>query len=626
VPLQNFLFNPGINREGTAYTAEGGWFDGNLVRFRKGFPEKIGGWTKDVVTAYEGTGRILHGWVNLAGTKLLGLGTRYKLYIQLGNSFTDITPIRETNTGTATFTCTSGSSEVSVTDASHGAVEGDFVTFTLAVTLGSSNITATVLNQEYQIASITSTNVYTIVAKDTDGNAVTADASVSGGGGGATVAEYQINCGLDVYVSSSGWGAGTWGTSGWGQTTALADYNQLRLWSIDNFGEDLVACPRSGGVYYWDNTNFTTRAKAFSDLTNSNLAPTKGLQVIVSDIDRHVLVLGADPISGTSRTGASDPLLIAWCDQENILEWEPTPTNTAGSMRCSAGSEIIGGLRARQETLIWTDTALYSFQFVGQPYTFGLNLLNEGVSLIGPNAVVNTPSGIFWMDRKGFYSYTGSVEPVSSSVHSYVFDDFNEGQAFQFFAFLNKQFDEVGWFYCSSSSITIDRYVTYNYVEGTWAIGQLARTAWLDEGIESYPRATGKSNSSNYIYQQETGNDDDGSPMDSVYIESGDFDLGEGEEFLFIRRMIPDVKFTGNGGSDQTLNVVLKTRDYPADSLTTDSTTAFTASTTKVDMRARARQAVVRFESDDDGSESVRLGVGFRIGATRLDLQENGRR
>ena len=627
MPLQKFLFNPGINREGTAYTAEGGWFDGNLVRFRKGFPEKIGGWLKEVATTYEGTGRILHGWVNLAGTKLLGLGTRYKLYIQQGTSFNDITPIRATTAaGAVTFAATDGSSTITATNTSHGAAEGDFVTFSAAASLGGL-ITATVLNQEYQIATVPTANTYTFTAKDTSGDEVTANSSDSGNGGSNTVGAYQINCGLDVYVSSSGWGAGTWGSGGWGEAATLSDANQLRLWSIDNFGEDLVACPRSGGLYYWDNTDgVDTRAVAFSSLTNANLAPTKGFQVIVSDVDRHVLVLGSDPISGTSRTGSIDPLLISWCDQENILEWQPRSTNTAGSLRASAGSEIIGGLRARQETLIWTDTALYSLQFIGAPFTFGLNLVNEGVSLVGPNAAINTPSGIYWMDRKGFYNYTGSVAPLPSSVHSYVFDDFNEGQAYQFFAFLNKQFDEVGWFYCSSSSDTIDRYVTYNYVESTWAIGQLARTAWLDEGIESYPRATGKSNSSNYLYKQETGNDDDGSPMDSVYVESGDFDLGEGEEFQFIRRMIPDVKFTGDGGSDQTLNVVLKTRNYPADSLTTDSTTAFTASTTKVDMRARARQAVLRFESDDDAAAGVRLGVGFRIGGTRLALQANGRR
>jgi hypothetical protein len=276
--------------------------------------------------------------------------------------------------------------------------------------------------------------------------------------------------------------------------------------------------------------------------------------------------------------------------------------------------------------LVWTDVALYSLQFVGPPLTFGLNLVNEGVSLIGPNAAVNTPRGVFWMDKKGFYNYNGSVTPLPCSVQSYVFDDINEKQAFQYFAFVNKQFDEVGWFYCSEAATVIDRYVVYNYVEQTWNIGQLSRTAWLDEGIVAFPRAAGKSNSTHFLFQHETGNDDDGSPMTNVFIESADFDIGDGEEFQFIRRMIPDVKFTGDGGSDQAINVVMKTRNFPGQSLTSDQTSSFTATTTKIDMRARGRQASVRFESDDDASTDVTLGVGFRLGGTRLDLQPNGRR
>ena len=629
MPRQKFLFNPGINKEGTDYTAEGGWYDGNLVRFRQGFAEKIGGWTKVIQTSYNGTGRKLLGWVDLAGTKLLGLGTRTKLYIQEGTNYNDITPIRSTTSaGDVTFAATNGSSTLTVTDSAHGASQGDFVTFSGAASLGG-NVTATVLNQEYEIATVPSTSTYTITAKDTSGDEVTANASDSGNGGGSTVGAYQINIGLDVFVDGTGFGAGTWGGGTWGSTSSLSNLNQLRLWSLDSFGEDLIANVRAGGIYYWDTsakTLGTDRAVALADLSGANLAPTKGLQVLVSDVDRHVVVLGADPISGSSRSGSIDPLLIAFSDQENAAEWEPKSTNTAGSLRCSAGSEIIGGLRARQETLVWTDVALYSMQFIGTPLTFGLNLINEGVSLIGPNAAINTPSGVFWMDKKGFYNYTGSVAPVPCSVHSYVFDNLEEGQAYQFFAFLNKQFNEVGWFYCSTDSTTIDKYVAYNYVEQTWNIGELSRTAWLDEGIVAFPRAAGKSSSTPYLYQHETGNDADGSPMDDVYIESADFDIGDGEEFQFIKRMIPDVKFTGSGGSGQQINVVLKERNYPGNSLSTDQTTSFTASTTKIDMRARARQAVVRFESDDDASVGVREGVGFRVGGTRLDIRPNGRR
>ena len=622
--LQKFLFNPGINKEGTDYTAEGGWFDGNLMRFRKGFPEKIGGWEKYLPDSFEGTGRKLHGWVTLDGTRLLALGTRFKLYAQSGDNYVDITPIRKTSTNSITFAATNGSSVITATDSSHGANLNDFVTISGAVSLGGV-VTAAVLNQEYQITSVPTANTYTFTAKDTSGDTVVANSSDSGNGGSGVDGAYQINVGLDVFVDGTGWSVNGWGSGTFGSTSALTANNQLRLWSLDNFGEDLISNVRAGGIFYWDYTNVSNRPVALSDIAGANFAPTVGLQVLVSDIDRHVIVLGADPIEGGSRSEEIDPMLVAFSDQGNPLQWEPLSTNTAGSLRCSAGSQIIGGLRARQETLIWTDVAMYSLQFVGPPLTFGLNLVNEGVSLIGPNAVINTPNGIFWMDKKGFYSYGGAVAPLPCSVDFYVFSDINEQQSFQVFGFLNKQFDEVGWFYCSSSSDVIDRYVTYNYVDQTWSIGQLSRTAWLDEGIEPYPRATGTVSSSNFLYKHETGFDDDGSPMDNVFIESADFDLGEGEDFQFIRGVIPDVKFTGTG-TDQTINMVLKARNYPGDSLTTDQTTPFTSTTTKIDTRARGRQAAIRFESDDDGSDGVREGLGFRIGATRLDLQPNGRR
>ena len=622
--LQKFLFNPGINKEGTDYTAEGGWFDGNLMRFRKGFPEKIGGWEKYLPDSFEGTGRKLHGWVTLDGTRLLALGTRFKLYAQSGDNYVDITPIRKTSTNSITFAATNGSSVITATDSSHGANLNDFVTISGAVSLGGV-VTAAVLNQEYQITSVPTANTYTFTAKDTSGDTVVANSSDSGNGGSGVDGAYQINVGLDVFVDGTGWSVNGWGSGTFGSTSALTANNQLRLWSLDNFGEDLISNVRAGGIFYWDYTNVSNRPVALSAIAGANFAPTVGLQVLVSDIDRHVIVLGADPIEGGSRSEEIDPMLVAFSDQGNPLQWEPLSTNTAGSLRCSAGSQIIGGLRARQETLIWTDVAMYSLQFVGPPLTFGLNLVNEGVSLIGPNAVINTPSGIFWMDKKGFYSYGGAVAPLPCSVDFYVFSDINEQQSFQVFGFLNKQFDEVGWFYCSSSSDVIDRYVTYNYVDQTWSIGQLSRTAWLDEGIEPYPRATGTVSNSNFLYKHETGFDDDGSPMDNVFIESADFDLGEGEDFQFIRRVIPDVKFTGTG-TDQTINMVLKARNYPGDSLTTDQTTPFTSTTTKIDTRARGRQAAIRFESDDDGSDGVREGLGFRIGATRLDLQPNGRR
>ena len=627
--LEKFIFRPGINREGTDYSNDGGWFDANLVRFRKGLPEKIGGWAKATLNTYQSTVRALHAWVDLSLTKYLGLGATWKYYVKEGDNFYDITPLRVTTAaGDVTFAATNGSSTITVTDTSHGAVTNDFVTFSGASTLGG-NVTAAVLNQEYQILLVTGANTYTITAKDTSGTTVTANASDSGNGGSSVVGAYQINVGLDSFVESTGWGAGTWGAGTWGSATAITAANQLRLWSHDNFGEDLVMNVRAGGVYYFDTsaaTLGTTRAIPLTSLAGANLPPTEALQVLVSDIDRHVVCLGADPISGSSRSGSLDPMLVAWSDQENAAVWEPLSTNTAGSFRLSAGSQIVGAVRARQETLIWTDTALYSMTFIGQPFTFSINLVNEGVGLISPNGAINTPKGIFWMDKKGFYTYNGAVTDIPCTVQNYVFSDFNEGQAFQVFGFVNKEFDEVGWFYCSSSSSVIDRYVVFNYEDRVWTIGQLTRSSWLDEGIFDTPMATYTTSNTGYLYNHETGNDDDGSPMDNVFIESSDFALGNGDQFQAISRIIPDVKFTGSGGSGQTINFVLKQRNYPGESLATDSTNTCTATTTKIDTRLRARQAALRIESDDDNSLGARLGVGFRVGATRMDLKVNGRR
>jgi len=631
MPLQKFIFRPGIDREGTDYSNEGGWFDANLVRFRKNLPEKIGGWAKNTLNTFQSTGRALHAWVDLSLTKFLGLGTTWKYYIQQGDVFNDITPIRATTSaGDVTFAkVANGDATITVTDTAHGAVENDFVTFSGAASLGG-NITAAVLNQEYQIATVTSANVYTIEAKDTDGDEVTAAAGDSGNGGSSVVGAYQINVGLDVYVESSGWGAGTWGAGTFGSVSALSDTNNLRLWSHDNFGEDLIMNVRAGGIYYWDtsaDTLGTDRAVALSALSGANLAPTKALVTLVSDIDRHVVCFGADPISGSSRTGSLDPMFIAWSDQENAAEWEPKSTNTAGSFRLSAGSSIIGAIRARQETLVWTDTSMYSMTFVGQPFTFATNLVNEGVGLIGPNAAINTPKGVFWMDKKGFYNYTGQINDVPCSVQNYIFSDLAEGQSFQIFGFLNKEFDEVGWFYCSEGETVIDRYAVFNYDEQVWSIGQLTRTAWIDEGIFANPMGTYSTADVGYLYNHETGNDADGSPMDNVYIQSSDFDIDPaGEEFQQIRRIIPDIRFTGNGGSDQTINIVLKKRNFPGESLSTSSTNTCTATTTQINTRLRARQAALRIESDDDGSSGTRLGVGFRVGAMRMDLRPTGRR
>ena len=624
MPLQKLLFKPGINKEGTAYSNEGGWFNSNLVRFRKGLPEKIGGWVKASPNSFQSSGRALHAWVDLAGTKYLGLGTTWKYYVKEGDIYNDVTPIRATTTDGITFAATDGSATITATDSSHGAVTGDFVTISGAVSLGG-NITAAVLNQEYQIVTVPDTNTFTFTAT------ATANSSDSGNGGSGVDGAYQINVGLDVYVPSTGWGSDYWGAGTWGSVSTLGSTNQLRLWSHDNFGEDLLMCPRGGGVFYWDESSGTsTRAVALSALTGANLTPTIALQVMVSDIDRHVICFGADPLNagGTARTGAIDPMFIAWSDQERVEEWEPLPTNTAGSFRLSAGSAIVGATRARQETLIWTDTSLYSMTFVGQPFTFSINLVNEGVGLVGPNAMVNTPKGVFWMDKKGFYLYSGQVQELPCSVDAYVFDDINQTQSYQIFGFVNKAFNEVGWFYCSSETTVIDKYVTYNYEENLWMIGELSRTSWLDEGVFAEPKATSTDvNYVGYCYNHESGVDDDGSAMTNVFIESSDFDLGEGDDFQSISKIIPDIKFIGNantGANGQTLDLVLKRRNFPGEELTTATTASCTSVTTKIDTRVRGRQAVLRIQSND--TDTTAIGMSFRAGATRIDIQPDGKR
>ena len=630
MPLTKLNFRPGINKEETDYSNEGGWVDGDKIRFRKGRVEKIGGWEKFSPNSIIGSARALHSWISLEGRKYLGIGTTNKYYIEEGGTYNDVTPIRKTTTNAATFAATNGSSTITVTDASHGAVNGDFVTFSSAVSLGG-NVTAAVLNQEYQIDTVTATNTYTITAKDTSGSTVTANASDSGNGGSATDAVYQVNSGLDVFVSSTGWGVGTWGAGGWGSSTSLSASNQLRLWTHDNFGEDLIINVRGGGIFRWkENDGTSTRAVTLSGITGANLVPTVGLQVITSETDRHLIVLGADPISSGSRTGSVDPMLVAFSDQENELEFEPLTTNTAGSLRLSSGSSIIGGLKARQEVLIWTDTSLYSMNFIGPPLTFAINLINEGAGLIGPKAAVNSPRGVFYMSKKGFYFYNGAVQKIPCSVQDHVFSDLDEEQAFKCFAGLNEEFSEVWFFYPSltDNETEISRYVIYNYEEQSWSVGSLERYSWLAAGVLDKPVAGGEASSTKFIYEHEKGFNDDQSAMDGVFVESADIDISDGDNFVFLKKILPDILFVNDIGTSQdaTINVVVKRRDFNNLTLSTDSTSQITASSTFSSTRTRARQFVLRFESDDDNSEVNRKNYKWRLGNTRVEVQPSGRR
>ena len=630
MPLSRIDFQPGINKEETDYAASGGWVDGNLIRFRKGRAEKMGGWFKRGGNTFLGIGRALHSWISLAATKYLGVGTTVKYYIEDGDVYYDITPIRKTSTNSITFSASNGSSTVTVTDSSHGAVNNDFVTISGAVSLGGL-VTADVLNQEYEIDLVLTTNTYTITAKDTAGATVTANSSDTGNGGSGVDGSYQINVGLDTYVQGTGWGVGTWGAGTFGSASSISSVNQLRLWTHDNFGENLIINPRGAGIYRWvENNGTSVRAVLLSGVSGANLVPTVGLQVITSETDRHLIVLGADPISGSSRTGVIDPMLVAFSTSEDDLQFEPLATNSAGSVRLSSGSFIVGGIKSRQEILIWTDTSLYSMNFIGPPLTFALNLVNEGAGMIGPKSAANAPNGVYFASKTGFYFYNGSVQKLPCTVQEYVFEDLDLGQAFKCHMGINSEFSEMWFFYPSLTDGTgeISRYVIYNYEENHWSIGSLVRYSWMDAGIEDQPVASVTTSSGNCLFDHETGFDDYNDPMSNVFIESADLDISDGENFAFVKRVIPDVAFIKQAGvsTSPAMNIVLKRRDFPGQSLTTDSTTQVTETSTINSLRSRARQVVLRFESDDDNASGNQLGYKWRVGSTRLDLQQSGRR
>tara|TARA_R110002020_G_scaffold99531_3_gene236047 strand:+ start:1479 stop:3371 length:1893 start_codon:yes stop_codon:yes gene_type:complete len=630
MPLSRVEFQAGINKEETDYASKGGWVDGNLIRFRKGRAEKLGGWFKRGGNTFLGISRALHSWISLAATKYIGVGTTFKYYIEDGDLYYDVTPIRKTSTNSITFSATDGSSTVTVTDSSHGAVTNDFVTISGAVSLGGL-VTADVLNQEYQILLVTGTNTYTITAKDTSGATVTANSSDSGNGGSGVDGSYQINVGLDTYVQGTGWGVGTWSSGTFGSASAVSSVNQLRIWTHDNFGENLIMNVRGAGIYRWvENNGTSVRALLLSGITGANLVPTVGLQVITSETDRHLIVLGADPISSGARTGIVDPMLVAFSTSEDELEFEPLATNSAGDVRLSAGSFIVGGLKSRQEVLIWTDTSLYSMNFIGPPLTFAVNLINEGSGLIGPKAAANAPNGVYFASKTGFFFYNGSVQRLPCTVQEYVFEDLDLSQAFKCHMGINSEFGEMWFFYPSLEDGTgeISRYVIYNYEENHWSIGSLVRYSWMDAGIEDQPVASVTTSSGNCLFDHEKGFDDYNDPMSNVFIESADLDISDGENFVFVKRIIPDIAFVKESGvsNSPAMNIVLKRRDFPNQSLTTDSTTQVTESSTQNNVRSRARQLVLRFESDDDNTSGNQLGYKWRLGATRLDLQQSGRR
>ena len=623
MPLTKLQFRPGINREITAYSNEGGWVDCDKVRFRFGYPEKIGGWEKYGNNSYVGSARALHNWIALDGSNYLGVGTHLKYYIEEGQTFSDITPIRATTAaGDVTFSATDGSTTVTVSDTAHGCQEFDFVTFSGAVSLGGV-VTADVLNQEYQVTRIVDADSYEIEL------AAAANASDTGNGGASVVGTYQINVGLDTTVGGTGWGAGTWGRDGWGEATSdgLTTVNEMRLWSNDNFGEDLIINPRDSAIYYWDKSSgLAARAVEIGTLGGASQTPVIAKQVLVSDQDRHVLAFGCNPQGSATQ----DPLLIRFSDQESITEWNATATTTAGDLRLGSGSTFVQALETKREILVWTDTSLSSLRYIGPPFTFGLQQLASNITIMGPNAAVATEDFVFWMGIDSFYVYAGQTQQLPCPVKDKVFLDFNLNQTDKVYAGINSEFGEVIWLYPSDTNAVAnggdgqnDRYVIYNYNEKVWYYGSITRSAWLDRGTRSYPIAAG----GGYLYNHELGYDNDGVAMDS-FIESAPIDIGDGDKFLYVRRIIPDLTFNGSTNlSSPQATFTLKTRDFPGQSFSDDSagTVTRTASspvenfTNQLYMRARGRSFAMRVESEA-------LGARWKLGSPRIDIREDGKR
>ena len=629
MPLTKLQFRPGIVRDTTSYTNEGGWFDCDKVRFRSGVPERIGGWQKISANTFLGTCRALKPFQALDGGAFLGLGTHLKYYLEQGGEYHDITPIRNTTSaGDVTFSATNGSSTLTVSDTAHGAVVNDFVTFSGAVSLGG-NITAAVLNQEYQISKVVNDNSFEIEAKNTAGVAVTANSSDTGNGGSSVVGAYQINVGLDTSVLNTGWGVGTWGRGTWGSSESLSNLNMLRLWSHDNFGEDLLINVRDGGIYYWDRSLSASsyeRAVAISDRAGADsTTPTLAKQVLISDVDRHVIVFGCD---AENNIGTIDPLLIRFSDQENPLVWQSLATNTAGDLRLGSGSEIITAVETRQQILVLTDVSAYAMQFIGPPFTFGINLISENITVMSPNCAKAVDDLVFWMGVEEFYIYNGQVQKLPCPIRSYIFDDFNVSQSEKVFAALNSSYNEIWWFYPTANSDEIDRYAVYNYVEKVWYYGNLERTAWVDRGLGFYPIAA--STTDHRLYNHEYLYDDGSTEPPSAintYIESSQIDIGDGDNFMFIRRLIPDITFTGSETDAPVVDFLVKTRNFPGASYSTTSTSEVARSATvpveqftdQAHIRLRGRSVAVRISSDE-------TGVKWRLGSPRLDIRPDGRR
>ena len=614
MPLQKLQLKPGVDRENTRYAAEGSWYETDKVRFRRGMPQKIGGWVRLSAATFLGVCRSMLNWSTLQRQNLVSVGTNLKYYIERGGAYFDVTPIRATATLTNPFTTTSGSATVLVTDTAHGALEGDFVTFS-----GASAVGGLTLNGEFQIS---------FISEDTYNITSATNASSSATGGGTVTAAYQINTGNEIAVPFTGWSAGSWGSNTWGNSGATL--SPIRLWSQANFGEDLFFTYRGGSPFYWDaSSGVTTRAVYVSSLGGASNVPTIVNKAFVSDIFRFAFCFGANDLGAA----ALDPMLIRWSDQEDVANWTPTATNQAGSLRLSRGSEIVTAIQARQEILVWTDTAVYGLQYLGAPEVWGAQLLGDNITVASPNTAVYSGKTAYWMGTDKFYIYNGTVQTLPCSVRSYIFNDFNTSQYAQVVAGTNERFDEIWWFYCSAGVTQNDRYVVYNYLQDVWYYGTLSRSAWVDSDLRENPMAATYSNN---LVNHEVGYDNqEGATASAITatITSSEFDLDDGDKFMFINRMLPDVTFDGstvsapaatmtllpmqNSGSGY--NNPLSEGGTNTSTVTRSATVPIEKFTGQVFVRVRGRQMAFTMESTE-------LGVAWKLGIPRLDMRPDGRR
>ena len=608
MPLVNFRPAPGINKEVTDYTGQGKWTDGDMVRFFQGLPQKIKGWEKFISTTLVGVARDQHSFVDLDGIRFNAIGTDRKLYIFTEGLAYDITPIRETQALTNPFT-TNATTSVVVTDTSHGAVKGDFVTFD-----SFSAIDGLDMNKEFEVTSVANADAYVVTH-----TSAASGSTASGGGSGN--AKYQISIGPELSTSAFGWGTDGWSVGTWGTPSTSSNVTlEARQWSLDNFGENLIATVLNGGAFEWKpSLGVSTRATA---ITN---APTKSRLGLVSTPDRHLVFMGTQKTIG--GTNPQDDLLIRFSNQEDINTYQPTAENTAGSLRIADGSRIVAAERSRGQILIWTDTSLHAMQFIGPPFTFGLRQLGQKCGAIGSHAAVDINGISYWMSQDSFFLFDGSVKKLPCTVEQFVFDNINITGSENAFAGHNGEFNEIMWFYPRTGSDQINAIVAYNYLEGTWWTGTLARTTWIDREVFDNPVASeyfesttannevilGLTDGATQMFSHEVGNDADGTAI-TAFVKSGAVEIGEGNDFSFVSKLIPDVQ-----NQLGTLNAKLEFKNYPNNSTSVIKTATFTDATEFVSLRGRGREFTVNVVSNT-------TGTSWRLGTQRFDIQPDGRR